>query len=175
MCVASPGMPGATLRTPLPDPEGFLAAAVRIAEAGDADTAIALYAEDAVFEIVNDGAHQRFAGLDEVARAQRALMTVFRARHARFAKSLTAATETTIVNEWRGRVAGSAAARGTEIWEFNADGKVRRHRLYSFLNVKPSTSPLAQLRIALAYPRTALTMAASFRRHGAQRPGGRRG
>ena len=154
-----------------PDPESFLASAARIAEAGDARTAISLYAEDAVFELIADGAHRCFEGLEEVAKAQQALMALFTARGARFSKTLTAATDTTIVNEWRGRVAARAEARGSEIWEFDETGRVHRHRLYAFLNVKPSTSLLAQLRIALAYPHTALTMAAALRRHGVQRPG----
>jgi hypothetical protein len=150
----------------IPDPHAFLAAAVRISEAGDADAAIALYAPDAVFEIVSDGAHQRHVGIRAVAGAQRASMAVFRRRGLRVTKRLTAATEDTIVNEWEGRL-GRGHARGSEVWQFDDEGRVVAHRLYAFLNVKPATSVLARLRIALSHPVTALTMMRELRRHSA--------
>ena len=133
------------------------------------ESAIALYAPDAVFEVITDGALQRFAGIEDIASGQRAHMAIFRSRGLRVEKRLTAATGTTIVNEWRGQLARRAQARGAEVWEFDARGHVARHRLYAFLNVKPSTSRLARLRIALAYPLTAWAMVRSMRRYGADR------
>jgi len=81
-------------------------------------------------------------------------------------KTRLAAADDTIVNTWTGSLGGRTDAEGIEYWRFDGDGKVREHRMYSLLNVKPSTSPLARLRMAAAYPLSALAFLRARKRAG---------
>lgn len=56
--------------------------------------------------------------------------------------------------------------RGIETWRFDADGRIVEHVLFTFLDVRPSTSLVARARIALGGPRTALTLLREQRRVG---------
>ena len=82
----------------------------------------------------------------------------------RLRKELTAVSDDAIANTWTGGLGGRTEAHGMEYWRFDGDGKVREHRMYSFLNVKPSTSPLQRLRLGAAYPLTALAFLRAQRR-----------
>jgi hypothetical protein len=72
-------------------------------------------------------------------------------------KTLVSVGEDTIVNEWKGTLGGRTDARGIELWRFDDRGRVVEHRMYSLLNVKPSTSRLQRFRLTLNYPATAAT------------------
>jgi hypothetical protein len=74
-------------------------------------------------------------------------------------KTLVTADSTTIVNEWVGEVSGRANARGIEIWRLNEAGLVVDQRLYGFLDARPESSPVQNLRMLVAHPLTAVVYA----------------
>ena len=59
---------------------------------------------------------------------------------------------------WRrvGEVAGKHTARGIEVWEFDEDGLVVEQRLYGFLDARPESSLVQNLRMLVAHPLTAV-------------------
>ena len=72
-------------------------------------------------------------------------------------------TAATIVNEWSGTGAHRRAA-GIELWRRRADGLVVEHRLYTFLDLRPSAGLVARLRLGLSSPRLALALLRAQRR-----------
>ena len=71
-------------------------------------------------------------------------------------KTLVTADATTIVNEWTGEITGRQTARGIEVWKLDDDGLVVEQRLYGFLDARPESSPVQNLRMLVAHPLTAL-------------------
>jgi hypothetical protein len=57
---------------------------------------------------------------------------------------------------WKGGFCDGKKQFGTEIWTFH-EGLVVRHQLYAYLDVRPSTSWLARLRVLMTSPGTALS------------------
>lgn len=148
------------------DPAAFVAEAERITNVRDADAASAVYADDAVLELITDGVHERYVGLPHISEGWRAMMAAMKRRNLLVRKSLLAVGDGVVVNTWTGSLAGSDDARGLDVWHFDPAGKVRAHQLYTFLSVRPSNHPLARLRFALTSPRTALAFFREQRRHG---------
>ena len=138
------------------DPAGFVAAAERGINERDLDATLGVYSPDALFEALTDGAVEAYRGSDEIRAAWTGYLAAMAARGFRLSKKITAVEGDTIVNEWRGSLGGRTDAQGIERWSFDGDGRVREHRMYTFLNLKPSTSPLQRLRLTAAYPLTAL-------------------
>ena len=56
-------------------------------------------------------------------------------------------------------------ALGAERWTFDEDGLVHDHIMWTFFDVRPSTTLVARARIGLATPRTALAFLRAQRRH----------
>lgn len=148
------------------DPAAFVAEAERITNARDAAAASAVYADDAVVELITDGVHERYVGLPYITEGWRAMMSAMGRRNLLVRKAVLAVGDGVVVNTWTGSLAGSADARGLDIWHFDPAGKVRAHQLYTFLSVRPSTHPIARLRFALTSPATALTFFREQRRFG---------
>ena len=143
---------------PLPDdPAGFVAAAERGINQRNLKATCAVYAERARLEAVTDGARELHVGSDEIRRAWSGYLGAMDARGFRLRKRMLAAENDTLVNEWSGTLGGRTDAQGVEHWRFDGDGKVYDHRMLTFMNVKPSTSPLQRLRLLAAYPLTAVT------------------
>ena len=138
------------------DPAGFVAAAERATNERDLEATVGVYAPSARLESLTDGAWERYDGVEEVRRAWKGYLAAMDARAFWLEKTLTSAAGDTIVNNWVGGLGGRTDAQGIEYWRFDEAGKVREHRMYSLMNVKPSTNPLARLRMALAYPASAL-------------------
>ncbi len=103
-----------------------------------------VYARDAVLETILDGASLGRNG--------------FAIR-----KRLLAATTDTIVNDWEGEIAGRPRARRIEVWRFR-EGRVVHHTLYSYLDVRDSRRVVARLRLALGYPRVAISLLRAAKR-----------
>ena len=144
--------------TPVPaDPAAFVAEAERITNERDVDGAAAAYAEDARLETITDGAAESYGGREEIRRAWAGYLSAMEARGFVLRKRLVSVGGDTIVNEWEGTLGGRTHARGVEWWRFGDDERVIEHVLLSFLNVRPSSSPLARLRLASLYPATALS------------------
>jgi ketosteroid isomerase-like protein len=149
------------------DPAAFVAAAERGVNDRDVEGTAAVYAENATLVAVTDGAVEEYRGGSAIRAAWDAYLATFGARGFTLSKTLQAADGDTIANTWTGSLgAGRTRAEGMETWRFDADGKVVEHRMYSFLNLKPSTSPLARLRLAASYPLSALAFLREQRRAG---------
>ena len=148
------------------DPAGFVAAAERGINERDLEATLGVYSPDALFEALTDGAVERYRGSDEIRVAWTGYLAAMDARGFRLSKKLTAVEASTIVNEWTGSLGGRTEAEGIEYWRFDDDGKVREHRMYSLMNVKPSTSPLAPARMAFAYPLSSLAFLRARKRAG---------
>jgi YD repeat-containing protein len=151
------------------DPAQFVAAAERGINERDLEATVGVYSPDALFESLTDGALEKYRGGDAIRRAWSGYLAAMDARGFRLSKRLTAVEGDTIVNEWTGSLGGRTDAQGIERWTFDGDGRVSEHRMYTFLNLKPSESPLQRLRLAAAYPLTALAFLREQRRAG--RPG----
>jgi nuclear transport factor 2 (NTF2) superfamily protein len=151
----------------LPDePVAFVAAAERATNERALDVVGPLYAPDATFVSVTDGAVTRAAGRDEIVRAWRLFFAFLAARDFRLAKRLLVAADGVIVNEWTGSLGGRTHATGIEAWRFDDHGLICEHTLYSYLDARPATSPRQRLRLLAAHPRTALAFARAERRVG---------
>jgi ketosteroid isomerase-like protein len=154
------------------DPLAFVAAAEAATNAADAPAAAALYAKDAVLEVITDGARERHVGSARVGQAWAAYFEALGAAGLHVTKELLAAEDRVIVNRWSGTRTGllgrSSAANvtGVEYWRFDDDGLVVSHQLYGFLNVRPSNTAGARLRLVTSYPRLAIRLLLAQRRHG---------
>jgi hypothetical protein len=146
------------------DPQSFIAAAERGINDRDLEGTAGVYADDAFMQTFTDGAEETFHGAEEIRRAWASYLEAMAERGFRLAKTLVSTSSDTIVNEWTGTLGGRTDSRGIEYWVFDDEGKVREHRLYSFLNVKPATSPVQRARLGMAYPRTALSFLRAQRR-----------
>ena len=146
------------------DPSAFIAAAERGINNRDLPATVGVYASGARFEALTDGAEETYVGTDAIRRAWTGYLAAMEARGFRLDKRLLAASGDTLVNDWTGTLGGRTEARGIEYWRFDDEGRVYEHRMLSYLNVKPSTSALQRLRLALAYPLTALAFLRETRR-----------
>ncbi|WP_203337721.1 nuclear transport factor 2 family protein [Nocardioides limicola] len=137
----------------------FVAEAERMTNERDVDGIRAVFASDGHQSAVLDGLLIESHGIDEIHRAW-GLMCAFMEKRTMFVdKSLVTADETTIVNEWIGTVAGKRAARGIEVWNLDREGLVVDQRVYAFLDARPESSPVQNLRMLLAHPLTATAFA----------------
>jgi ketosteroid isomerase-like protein len=146
-----------------PEPTAFLAAAERATNEYDVDAVMAVYAPDATLESVTDGAHELHRGADAVRRTWAGYLGGLGARGLTLRKHLVVADGETIVNEWQGE-GRHRRARGIEVWRFTPAGAVIEHRLFTFLDTRPSEGPLARLRLAAVSPRTAMALLRAQRR-----------
>jgi ketosteroid isomerase-like protein len=148
------------------DPAAFVAAAERGINEYDLDATAAVYAADGRLENFVDGSFEAWDGADRVRAAWGAYLDAMRERSFTLRKTLLSADGDTIVNTWTGSLGGRTDAQGIEYWRFDDAGKVREHRMYSLMNVKPSSNPLARARMALAYPASALAFLKARKRAG---------
>ena len=138
------------------DPGAFVAAAERGINERDLEATVGVYAPKARFESLTDGAWERYEGVEDIRRAWTGYLAAMKARGFWLEKALTSASGDTVVNQWTGGLGKRTDAHGIEYWRFDDDGRVLEHRMYTFLNVKPSKSLVQRLRLTLTYPRTAL-------------------
>ena len=148
------------------DPAAFVAAAERGINEYDLDATAGAYSRDGRLENYVDGSFESWEGADAIRAAWGAYLDAMRERRFTLRKTLLAATGDTIVNTWTGSLGGRTDAQGIEYWRFDEAGGVREHRMYSLMNVKPSSSPLARARMALAYPASALAFLRARNRAG---------
>jgi len=146
------------------DPGAFVSAAERATNDRDLNATVGVYAPTARLESLTDGAWERYDGIEEIKTAWQGYLAAMKSRSFWLEKTLMSASDDTIVNQWVGGLGGRTDAQGIEYWRFDDEGRVREHRMYSFLNVKPSKSRLQRLRLTLAYPRTALAFLREQRR-----------
>ena len=136
----------------------FAADAERITNGALLDEWLSLYHEDAVAEWIADGAYERHEGLDAIRRAATAMAATWSQQSLRVRKTVECADAHTIVLTWRGGFRGAERQFGTEIWTLR-DGRVARHQMYAYLDVRPSNTLRARLRVLLNAPRVAISFA----------------
>lgn len=112
--------------------------------------------------MITDGAREESIGVQAIHDAYARNCAAFKARRFTLEKQLVAATEDTIVNEWRGGPRGRRQGCGIEVWRFDHEGKVIDLRLYSYLKVRPTLHPLQILQLMLGSP--GMTLAAGWAR-----------
>ena len=140
------------------DAAAFASEAERITNNALLEEWLALYHEDAVAEWIADGAYERHEGLDAIRRAATAMAATWAAQRLRVRKTVECADADTIVLTWRGGFRGADSQFGTEIWTLR-DGRVARHQMYAYLDVRPSNSLKARLRVLISAPRVAISFA----------------
>jgi hypothetical protein len=153
-----------------PEPIAFLGAAERATNDYDLDAVMSVYAPEATLESVTDGAHERHRGSAAVRRAWAGYLGGLGQRRLTLSKHLVSCAEGTIVNEWQGR-GGHSRARGIEVWRFGEGGQVVEHRLFTYLDTRPSAGILARLRLAVISPLTAVALLRAQRRARSSHPG----
>ena len=137
----------------------FVAEAERMTNERDVDGIREVFVPDGRWTATIDGLLLRAEGIDEIHRGWGTMCRFMAARRMFVTKSLVTADEQTVVNEWTGTIAGRDSARGIEVWQLDADGKVVDQRLYGFLDARPDTSPVQNLRMLAAHPLTAFAFA----------------
>jgi hypothetical protein len=134
----------------------FVAEAERMTNQRDVDGVRTVFSADAHQTATLDGLLIEARGIDEIHRAWATMCAFMEARRMYVSKTLVTADSTTIVNEWVGEIAGRATARGIEVWELNEAGLVVDQRLYGFLDARPESSLVQNLRMLVAHPLTAV-------------------
>jgi hypothetical protein len=130
---------------PRVDPQAWVANNQRITHEAALEEWLALYTEDAVLESIVDGGLERQDGIAEIRRAAGILVAVFQARAIEVDKQLVSGTDDAVVNSWTGGFDGRHNQRGVELWELRGP-LVCRHRMYTFLDVRPAESLRARIR-----------------------------
>jgi ketosteroid isomerase-like protein len=130
---------------PRRDPEAWIKNNERISNELDVPAWLALYAEDAVFEAITDGAVDRVEGYERIAASVRAMATIMKRHRLQVKKRFVAAQGDVIVNAWSGGFAGRERQFGIEIWTLRG-ARVVRQEQYMFMDVRPSESSVAKLR-----------------------------
>lgn len=143
--------------------EAFAAEAERITNAALLEDWMAVYAKDAIAEWIVDGSSECHRGIEEIRGAATTMANVWRDQHLKVKKTVQCADEDTLALTWTGGFDGGDRQFGTEIWTLR-DGLVIRHQMYAYLDVRPSSSPLARLRVFLNAPRQALSLLRHQRR-----------
>jgi hypothetical protein len=137
----------------------FVADAERMTNERDADGIREVFIPDGRWTATIDGLVIRAEGVDEIHRGWAAMCRFMAARRMFVTKTLVTADEHTVVNEWTGTVGGADSARGIEVWQLDDEGKVVDQRLYGFLDARPESSPVQNLRMLVAHPLTAIAHA----------------
>lgn len=137
----------------------FVAEAERMTNERDVDGIRQVFAPDARQTATLDGLLIEANGIDEIHRGWGTMCAFMEKRQMYVTKSLVTADETTIVNEWVGTVGGKQSARGIEVWKLDDAGLVVDQRLYGFLDARPESSPVQNVRMLLAHPLTAVAYA----------------
>ncbi|MFF0613722.1 nuclear transport factor 2 family protein [Nocardia tengchongensis] len=154
--MASPENDAPQLHRP-PDASTFAADIERITNEGLLDELLALFAPDAVADWIMDGAHDHHRGIDAIRTATTELVAIGKALGLHVRKVVQCADRDTIVLTWTGGFGTSHRQFGTEIWTFR-DGLVVHQQMYSYLDVRPSASPLAGLRLLAIAPKVVASL-----------------
>lgn len=140
------------------DPAAWVANNERITNEADLDGWLALYAPDAVLEMVTAGAFERADGIEEIRPMVEAVVETCSRFELKIEKEFVAASGDVVVNRWSGGFRGRSRQFGTEIWTLRGDLAVR-HEMYTFLDVRPATDLRAGVRALLAgEPRVVLAL-----------------
>lgn len=141
------------------DATAFVAEAQRMTNERDVDGIRRVFAPTAHWTATLDGLVTEATGIEEIHRSWSVMCAFMERRRMFVEKTVVLADAGTIVNEWVGTIAGRDSARGIEVWQLDADGLVTDQRLYGFLDARPESSPVQNLRMLFAHPLTAVAFA----------------
>lgn len=148
------------------DIAAFVADAERVTNSHALEEILAVYAAEPVLEMVTEGASSRHEGTAAVRAAWTPLVEAFARERFAVRKTVIAAADGVLVNGWEGSSRRRTEMRGLEVWAFDDQSQVVRHLLHTFVDVRPAASWRARLRVLVASPGLALTLAAAERRAG---------
>lgn len=135
----------------------FAADIERITNDGLVDELLALFTPDAVADWIMDGAHDRHEGIEAIRKATIELVSVGKTLGLHVRKTVQCADQNSIVLTWTGGFGPANRQFGTEIWTFR-NGLVIRQQMYTYLDIRPSTSPLASLRLLGVSPKVVASL-----------------
>lgn len=141
------------------DPVEFVQAAERLTNSYDLEGALALYADDAVVEVIANGAREEVKGRDAIRGSLEQFSGALKDGRFWCRKVLLSASGDLIVNDWTGGFGERGGARGMETWRFDEQGKVVEHRLMTFFSVQPASSLRAALDVGVSAPGIAVQLA----------------
>lgn len=136
------------------DAAAFVEAAERASNEYRAEAIYDIFAPHARSVTITDGAREESIGINAIHAAWAQSCETLKARNFQLHKQLVAATDNTIVNDWRGGPHGHPDGCGIEVWRFDHDGKVIEQILYSFLKLRAPLHPIQVLKLFLGSPRT---------------------
>lgn len=143
------------------DATAFVAEAQRMTNERDVEGIRNVFAPNGRWTATLDGLITEATGIEEIHRGWTVMCAFMERRRMFVEKSVVLADAGTIVNEWVGTIAGHQSARGIEVWQLDEDGLVIDQRLYGFLDARPESSPLQNLRMLVAHPLTAVAFVRS--------------
>ncbi|OBI51701.1 hypothetical protein A5707_13375 [Mycobacterium kyorinense] len=138
------------------DARAFVESVERATNERLSDAVYEIFAPNARSVMISDGAREESVGVEAIHDSWARTCAAFRARRFRVEKHLVAATDDTIVNEWRGGPGGRRDGCGIEIWRFDCEGRVIDQRLYGYLKVRSAVHPIQALQLLLGSPGMAL-------------------
>ena len=147
------------------DPAAFVKYAEHVSNEYDAEGAAGVYSEDVEYEFINDGIQERHLGAPAVREAWKVFLDVARDTGLKIDKTVIAVGDDTITNEWRGLLKDGSSVAGMEYWQFDAEGKVRKHTMFGYSNVLPASNWAQRLRFFAMSPRSAIAYLRAERRH----------
>lgn len=145
------------------DAAAFVKEAERMTNERDVDGIRDVFAPDGRWTATIDGMLMEAEGIDEIHHGWGVMCAFMERRRMTVTKTPVTSDDRTVVNEWVGTVAGRATARGIEVWERDADGRVVDQRLYGFLDARPDTDLVQRARMLAAHPLTAVAFARAQR------------
>ncbi|MGB6208434.1 nuclear transport factor 2 family protein [Mycobacterium sp.] len=144
------------------DAAAFVEFVERATNESRADAIYEIFAADARSVMITDGAWEESVGVHAIHDTWSTTCSTFKACHFRLEKTLVAATDDTIVNDWRGGPRGRRDSCGIEVWRFDHHGKVIDLQFYNYLKIRPTLHPIQALRLLLGSP--TMTIVAAWAR-----------
>ena len=126
----------------------------------DVEAVTAVYAVEALVQMVAGETEERFEGADAIRSAWRGYLDEMRSTGLQIRKTLVSAERDVLVNNNESTFRDGRFGGGIETWRFDADGKVIEHHMYSYFAPRPPSGLVERLRI---YLRMALAMLKSRR------------
>jgi hypothetical protein len=122
---------------------GFVPSFSGFVNAGDLDSIVAVYREDALLARVNGSDEEVHRGLPAIRAAWASYLRELSGVEMR--KVVTSDAGDTVTAEWE-----AGETKGVEYWRLDADGLVYEHRIYGHEAAEPLENPIDRIRGALA-------------------------
>lgn len=133
--------------------EGYIKGAESMFNGRDVTNIMADYRDDAIMEMYAEGLFERYETHDAIANAYRFIFALFPSFS--LTKSLVSADDRHIVCEWEGSIDGRRRSYGLDLWWFDEEGRIVRHKMMSFGHLVAAESIKGRMRWMLVHPNTA--------------------